>query len=195
MTTGNAGAKVKLALGEISGTLVFDDAEAKVGAEVRPYHLPGVDPEKNEPRRAVSLYAINGDASWIAAAGGNTEKLHAPTRLILAADVVQPNPERDMPKWVIAETPSPLDTRAAQELNKALDEKRPVTQALLELSSHRRAENKSMAARALALIDEFGPFDILFNNSDEKAVWPIQIESLKAALARAGGRGEGAGRF
>ncbi|HEY2147285.1 MAG TPA: hypothetical protein VGH32_05065, partial [Pirellulales bacterium] len=67
---------------------------------------------------------------------------------------------------------------------KALDDKRPVTQALLELASHRRAENKSMAARALALIDEFGPFDNLFNDPDEKAVWPIQIESLKAALAR-----------
>jgi hypothetical protein len=89
-----------------------------------------------------------------------------------------------MPKWVIAETSSPLDMRAATDLNKALDGKRPVTQALLEMSSHRKAENKSMAARALALIDEFGPFDNLFNDPDEKAVWPIQIESLKAALAR-----------
>ncbi|HKD35860.1 MAG TPA: hypothetical protein VKB78_03640, partial [Pirellulales bacterium] len=182
MTTGNAGVKVKLALGDFTGTLVFDDAEAKVGAEVRPYHLPGVDPEKNQPQRSVSLYAINGDASWLAA-GGNPEKLHAPGRLALSPDI-QPNPEREVPKWAVAETPSPLDARAAKELNKALDEKRPVTQALLELSSHRRAENKSMAARALALIGEFGPFDNLFNDPDEKAVWPIQIESLKAALAR-----------
>ena len=170
-------------LGDFAGTLVFDDAEAKIGAEVRPYHLPGVDPEKNQPQRAISLYGINGDASWVAA-GGNTEKLHAPTRLVLAADIAQSNPEREMPKWAIADTPSPLDVRAAKDLNKALDDKRPVTQALLELASHRRAENKSMAAPALALIDEFGPFDNLFNDPDEKAVWPIQIESLKAALAR-----------
>ena len=184
MTTGKADVKLKLALGETSGILAFDDAEATVGVEVRPFHLPGVDPEKNQPRLAIALYGINGDVSWNAANGLNPEKLHSPARLVLAADPTQPVTDRDVPKWTGADPISPLDLRASQDLNAALSEKRPVTQALLELSEHRKAENKSLAARSLALIDEFDPFDNLLNDREERSVWPIQIESLRAAVAR-----------
>jgi hypothetical protein len=184
MTTGKADVTLKLALGETSGILAFVDAEATVGVEVRPFHLPGEDPERNQSRLAIALYGINGDVSWNAAGELNSEKLHSPARLVLAADPTQPVTDRDVPKWTGAEPVSPLDVRASQDLNAALSEKRPVTQALLELSEHRKAENKSLAARSLALIDEFDPFDNLLNDREERSVWPIQIESLRAAVAR-----------
>jgi hypothetical protein len=41
-----------------------------------------------------------------------------------------------------------------------------------------------LGARSLALIDEFEPFDNLLNDKEERSVWPIQIKSLKAAVAR-----------
>ena len=184
MTTGKADVKLKLALGETSGILAFDDAEATVGVEVRPFHLPGVDPERNQPRLAIALYGINGDVSWNTANGLNAEKLHSPARLVLAADPTQPVTDRDVPKWLIAEPVVGMDKWASDALRQSLDEKRPVTQALLELSGHRREENRSIAARSLALIDEFEPFDNLLNDDKERSVWPIQIESLKAAIAR-----------
>ena len=53
-----------------------------------------------------------------------------------------------------------------------------------ELSEHRRLELRYLAARSLALIGEFDPFIPAFNDTDQKAVWPRQIESLQAALAR-----------
>ncbi|HEV2972328.1 MAG TPA: hypothetical protein VGY55_20300 [Pirellulales bacterium] len=183
MTTGKADVKVKLALGDSAGTINFDDAEATIGVEVQPYNLPGTDPEKNQPQRAIALYGINGEVSWLPN-GGNLEKLHAPARLVLAAGPSPQVAEREMPRWIAAEPLGLLDLGASQALNASLDEKRPITQALLELSGHRRQEYRSLAARSLALIDEFEPFDKLLNDKDERALWTTQIESLKAALAR-----------
>src|SRR5262249_55410707 len=134
-------------------------------------------------RAGVTVYATSGTIEWTTAAGLDNQKLKAPTRLVLSADPTQPASDQ-LPKWIGAEPVSPLDVRASQELNRALDEKHPVTQTLREMAGHRKAENKSLAARSLALIGEFEPFTDLFNDPDERAVWPIQIESLQSALAR-----------
>jgi hypothetical protein len=182
MTTGKAGVKVKLALGSASGTLIFDDADATVAAEVRPFHLPGSDPEKVEPRLAVSLYGVSGDASWTSPRG-EAVKLHAPAQLELAGGPTSAT-DRELPKWVGAEPIGPIDARAAKALSESLDGQRSVTQVLLEMAGHRREENRSLAARSLALIDEFEPLVSLLSDKDERSVWPIQIESLQAALAR-----------
>jgi hypothetical protein len=180
-----ADVKIELALGDTVGTITFDDAEATIGVEVRPYHLPGTDPERSQPERAVSIYGINGEVSWRPAGKDAVpEKLHAPARMILAADPVQPASEREMPKWIGAEPAPSFEVRASQDLNEALDNRRPVLQALLEMAGHRRVENKSLAARSLALIDEFEPFDGLLNDLDEKSLWTIQIKSLQDAIAR-----------
>ncbi|HEV3023519.1 MAG TPA: hypothetical protein VGX76_13690, partial [Pirellulales bacterium] len=183
MTTGKTNVKVKLAVGPAAGTVVFDDADATVAAEVRPFHMPGNDPEKIEPRLAIALYGVSGDASWTPARG-ETVKIHAPAQLVLAASPTSPAAERELPKWIGAEPVGPIDAGAAKYLSDALDEQRPVTQALLELAGHRRQENRSLAARSLALIDEFEPLVSLLSDKDERSVWPIQIESLQAALAR-----------
>ena len=118
-------------------------------------------------------------------AGAAPQTIKAPSRLVLSADPLQTAMgEHDLPKWLGADTTGPLDARAAQMLNQSLDGKQPVSQVLREMADHRRAENRSLAARSLALIDEFEPFIDLLNDPDERAVWPIQIESLQAALAR-----------
>ena len=182
MTTGKADVKIELALGKFSGLLNFDDAEATVGVEVRPYHLPGANPETTQPQRAIAIYGVNGVVSWTPA-GDKAEKLQAPSRITLATGRLPTADEHKMPKWISAEPISPLEVRASQTLNEALGEKRPVSQVLLEMSAHRREENRSLAARSLALIDEFEPFDVLLNDTEERSVWPVQIESLQAALA------------
>ncbi|HEV3416316.1 MAG TPA: hypothetical protein VG056_05870 [Pirellulales bacterium] len=183
MTTGKADVRIKLALGDWGGTINFDDADATTAVEVQPYNLPGTDPEKSQSQRAIALYGINGDVSWVPSVG-NLEKLHAPARLVLAAGPALQATDRELPKWISAEPLGVVDLGATQALNVALDEQRPVTQALLELSGHRRQENRSLAARSLALIGEFEPFDKLLNDRDERPLWATQIESLKAALAR-----------
>jgi hypothetical protein len=53
-----------------------------------------------------------------------------------------------------------------------------------ELAEHRRLELRYLAARSLALLGEFDPFIPAFKDSDQASVWPRQIESLQAAMAR-----------
>ena len=131
-----------------------------------------------------------GEARAVAPAGQppslpNSGKLTAPARMVLAGS---PNDisgsDRELPRWYNNEPVNALDTRASQTLNQTLDGKTSVTVGLTELVAHRRAENRSLAARSLALIDEFDPFAALLNDPDQRASWPVEIESLQAALAR-----------
>ena len=59
-----------------------------------------------------------------------------------------------------------------------------MTVVLREMAEHRKAENRSLAARSLALVNDFDPFVDLLNDVDQRAVWAAQIESLQAALDR-----------
>jgi len=186
--------RLRLSLGRSGGTLVFIDPQATAAAEVRPYQLPGTDPEANPPRIGVALYATSGQVEWQAdgagdlppAAGG---RLKAPGGLILApflADPGVPGSDRELPKWLGVETLSLLDVRASQALNQAFDGKDAVTVVMREMAGpgQRRTENRSLAARCLALIDEFDPFVELLNDPDQKAIWAQQIDSVQAALGR-----------
>ena len=76
------------------------------------------------------------------------------------------------------------DTLASRAMKETIGATTSVTVGLKELVTHRRAENRSLAARSMALIDEFDPFALLLNDPDQRAVWPVEIESLQSALAR-----------
>ena len=180
-------------MGSESGVISFLDAEATAAAEVRFYREPGTNPEKIAPEMIAALYSTTGSMDWTGSspsARGKTVTMKSPQRIMLAGEpAAAGGGDHELPRWIAAEVVSPLDTRAAQMLNQALDEKRPVEPLLREMADQstglgRRAENRSLAARSLALIDEFEPFIDLLNDQDERAVWPIQIESLQAALAR-----------
>ncbi len=124
LTVGKADVKIKLTMGDHSGIVTFVDAEATAAAEVRPYRLSGTNPEKTPPQIAITLYGTSGAVQWTV--GGVAQLIKAPARLALTPDpTIAPGGEHEIPKWLGAETNSPLDTRAAQMLNQALDEKRP----------------------------------------------------------------------
>jgi hypothetical protein len=189
LTVGKPDMKIKLTMGGGSGVISFLDAEATAAAEVRFYREPGTNPEKTEPELSATVYSTTGSLEWNEK-GHKAVTMKAPQRLLLAGEPSWAAAgEHELPRWVASEPVSPLDTRAAQMLNQALDEKRPVAPVLREMADQttslgRRAENRSLAARSLALVDEFEPFIDLLNDPDERAVWPVQIESLQAALAR-----------
>ena len=196
-TTGNANVRVRLLLGPTSGTLTFSDPQAIAAAEVRPYLLPGTDPESHPPRDSISLYATSGQVVWLdAAAGGGTAPagelpphgshlLRAPTRLALALAPTEPAPtQHELPKWMSAEIATPLERGPRRILSQELNGNRSVTLALRDLTTYRREEVQSLAARSLALVDEFDPFLGLLDDVDQRHVWPTQIESLQSALAR-----------
>jgi len=202
MTAGKPDVRVKLILGDTAGTLTFFDPEATAAVEVRPMLVPGTDPQTGPPKTAVALYATVAQIDWAGAKGAagearavapagqppslpNGGKLTAPARMVLSGSPGDfSGSDHELPRWYNNEPVNALDSRASQTLNQTLDGKTSVTVGLTELVAHRRAENRSLAARSLALIDEFDPFAALLNDPDQRASWPVEIESLQAALAR-----------
>ncbi|HEX3997689.1 MAG TPA: hypothetical protein VHX65_03965 [Pirellulales bacterium] len=201
-TPGKPDVRLKLILGDTAGTLTFFDPDATAALEMRHILVPGTDPQTGLPKLAVALYATAGQIDWtgvMGAAGAaravapanqplslpNGGKLTAPARILLAGSSADfSGSDRELPHWFVSDPINPLDSRASQVMNETLDSKTSVTVGLKELVEHRRAENRSLAARSMALIDEFDPFASLLNDPDQRAVWPVEIESLQAALAR-----------
>jgi hypothetical protein len=133
------------------------------------------------------LYVPSGQIEWKQSENPDVKKISGPGRVTLgtpyptaAAD------EAELPSWITAEKLSGLDELGTGDLNRALDEtnKRPVALTIRELAEHRRQELRYLAARSLALLGEFDPFVPAFNDADQASVWPRQIESLQAAIAR-----------
>ncbi len=184
LTTGNAGVKLALDMGDAGGLLVFEDAEAMAAIEAHPYQLPGANPEVSQPRTSVLLFGVKGASQWIPIGAAPIE-IKSPGGLVLAGDPAAFT-GTELPKWINGETIGPIDQRAGQALSQSLDDKRPLTQILREMADpqNRRAENKSLAARSLALVDEFEPLVLVLNDTDQRAVWPIQIKCLQTAIAR-----------
>jgi hypothetical protein len=189
LTAGKPDVRLRLNLARAGGMLTFNDAEASGAAEVRPYQLPGVDPEANPPRIGAALYVLGGQLQWQGESGQSLTLPSGAGRAKSNSLIVSPFPpdasaDHDLPKWLGIETVNPLDARAAVDLNHALDGKHGVNVVLREMAEHRKAENRSLAARSLALVNDFDPFVDLLNDVDQRAVWAAQIESLQAALDR-----------
>ncbi len=187
MSTGQAGAKLRIDFGSGRGTLVFPEAEATVGLEVRRYCPMGVDPEVQEPRIAADIYAVSGNAQWIPAEG-LAQSLAGPQRLVVEPfpnEVLPPEAIKQIPKWIASDQTNPLIARAGDDLLKALsDESRPMLLELREMADSRRFEDRAAAADCLALLDQFEPLVVALNDPDEHAVWPMLVIDVRAALAR-----------
>lgn len=201
-TSGKPEQRVKLALGDTLGTLTFFDPDATAAVEVRHILRPGIDPQSEPSRVSVVLYATAGQIDWtgtLGAAGAsravapvsqpfdlpNGGKMTAPSRLVLAGSSANlSGGEHELPHWYVNEPMGTWDSLASKFMNRTLSGTTSVGVGLKELVEHRRAENRSLAARSMALIDEFDPFALLLNDPDQRAVWPVEVESLQAAIAR-----------
>src|SRR5262249_55674867 len=92
-----------------------------------------------------------------------------------------------MPKWIEPEQLRPLDVQASDFLAQSLQDDKPLPVVLQEMVEHRKVEYKSLGAQCLALLDDFEPLVAAFNDPDQRPMWPVEIASVKAALARGAG--------
>jgi hypothetical protein len=187
MTDAQPNISVRLSLGGRDGVATFVDAGSTLAAEVRRFLPAGADPEKEPAYVAIDLYVPSGEIDWKFGENPEVKRIPSPGRLTLGTPYpYEPADARELPAWIIAEKLAGADELGSGDLNRALSEEneRPVALTIRELAEHRRWELKYLAARSLALIGEFDPFIPAFNDSDQRSVWPRQIESLQAALAR-----------
>jgi hypothetical protein len=187
MTSGKPDVALRLVLGTQEGTATFVEADTTLAAEVRPFLPLGSDPEQAAANAAVDLYVASGVVQWASDRSPAGERIDAPNRLKLSEDPADAAVTQELPKWIAAaEGLTNFEKLAWDTVNRQLGNAgdRPVSLALQELTDHRRQEVRYLAARSLALIDEFEPLLPLLNNDDYDAVWPTLIESLRSALAR-----------
>ncbi len=191
MTTGQAGAQLRLELGPATGVVTFVDADATLGLDVRLFNPIGVDPEKTEPLTVVEIYDAQGQLEWTPA-GGEAVKLTASQRLPIIPhplDTQQagvPVAAASLPPWIEHETFTPpsigsASPRLADELS---DEKRSLLQVLREFGESQRLENRLLVAECLALIDQFDPMIDGLNDEHNKAYWGYLVATARNALAR-----------
>jgi hypothetical protein len=187
MTSGQTGSRLRLDLGTVSGEATFADADAILAVEVRRYHVPGADPEAQEPRIAADLYAASGKVDWTGA-DGKSSTITAPQRVVLAAhpgDPATAGTEKQIPKWVGSEQMLPLNALAADALFATIsDESQPLLLELRQMADHRRVERRSIAAQCMAMLDEFEPLIRALGDENERGIWLALISDFHAALAR-----------
>ncbi len=186
---GQPDTRLRLTLGDKPGLIALGAGEPILGVEVRRYLSPGKDPEHEIAKVAAEIYMISGQTTWQSlerSRDGDVarpELLKKPMRFVVSAHPNDP-PRKEIPAWIAnTEDVRSSDQSASLELNRILDEKRPVALALKEAANHRRSEIRSLAGRCLALTGDFEPIIRNFSDQDQRAVWPTYVESLQSALA------------
>jgi hypothetical protein len=190
MTTGKAGAQLRLDVSSAGGTVTFVDADARLAVEVRRWLPPGSNPEVIEPHVAANLYAASGQVQWTGADGAIT-MLKTSQRLSIGASAGENAGQAvaaTLPKWVSPEQLNSTDASCAETLAASLDNNKPLIIALREMAStsNRRVEQRAFAAKCLALLDDFEMLVAMFGDATQKAMWQQggEIASAKAALTR-----------
>ncbi|MBN2217987.1 MAG: hypothetical protein JW719_11485 [Pirellulales bacterium] len=186
-TVGKPEARLRLDLGDRSGTLVFVDPESRVAVEMTRALVAGSNPEKDPVEQVVILHVLSGRLVWESGDGAAPIELKIQSQLTLSPAGVEPVEDVEaFPKWIVSDTVASLDRSAAKALEEAVPVGRPVTLGLKELLDHRRIEVRRLAYRSLGYTGEFGPLVDGLNRAEQKPLWnwTDQIEELRDALAR-----------
>lgn len=188
-----AGSRLRLVVGDCSGTITFADAESLAAVAVSRALAAGTDPETAPAAETATLYAKTGQIRWeqVSPADG------APAEGVLVESgsclVVGPQPaggpfpvER-LPEWITPQPPGELDRRATSKVELSLGVDRAAGLVLTELADpdYPREEVRRLAARCLADIGQFDSMVAALDNSDQRLDWPeYYIEYLQRAVSR-----------
>jgi hypothetical protein len=182
LTVGKAGNQVHLRLGSSDVVLTFVDAQSTLALEVVNQLPPGTDPETGPRELAVDLYATSGQIAY--GKTGEEDSVKAFNHVSLTQASADKFPEGQLPEWTTRNVLAPLDEKAAEALERELPPDRPLGLAIKEASQNRRAEVRALAIRAGAYLGDFDAFVSALNDTDQRASWAVQVEALKAAVAR-----------
>ena len=186
--SGKANTKLAIEPGvKRQGVLTLNDPDTLTAIEVQRFLPIGANPETVQSEVKSDLYIAAGRAQWQPdAAVGADAPLAGPllVKLQTRPDSLAP-PETKLPSWIVKNELSGFDNLASLPISQLLMGKPSIGLTLREIANtNRRAELRYLAARSLALIDDFEFFIDSFNDTDQKGVWGKEIETLQQALAR-----------
>jgi hypothetical protein len=188
MPVANAGSKLRIVIGERSGTITFDDPEAVVALEVRRIHAPGANPETEPARIRSEFFITTGHVLWDEK-DQKTLELSGPARFVIEN---QSPPilgtSKDFPKWITTEPIGFLERRASDTMAQEMLSKppsHPAQRSLLELAEqHRQKEVRWLAVKALGYLGYFDTMIVVLDDPAFKLEWSENyINPLREAIA------------
>ncbi len=186
-TLGQAGSRIRLAIGERLGIMTFAEADSGVAIYVYRSATPGNDPESGNAPLVADLWVTRGRVVW-QTDGGQPVNVDTSSHISLgsaASEPPEPKPEA-APGWVSDDQSSLIDKRASAVLVDEIQVDRPATLALREVAGgHRQREVRWLAVRCLGHLGQFDPMVAVLDEEDSKTVWFDYIDELRAAMARA----------
>jgi len=180
MTVGKGDNSIQLKLDGHEPVLTFVDSDSDLALEARRILPPGADPLKESAPLAVDLYAKSG--SIRVRDGDAPVDLQAPVHRALYGGGIEP--PGAVPTWVNSEAMSDIERKAANTLEPLLPPDRLIGVILTEQAGARQREVRSLAIRSACYLNMFDPCVKALNEKDEKTLWPVYIEELRAAAAR-----------
>lgn len=173
----------------IAGTpvsLKFVSPDSKLAIEVTQKIAPGGDPSNPENFAAtIQVYLLRGAVQ--VKAGDEDQLIEAGNDLAVfrldASGALQEIKDVGAPLWVDELTSGEATKQASKELSDRLANiKTPLSVALQELASDKRINVASLAAQALAQLEEIKPLCDQFRDSHFRSVWRTNHAFLKQLL-------------
>lgn len=184
MSAGRPGAQLRIAVGQLHGTITLVEAASVLGIEVRPTRAEGTDPEKEPPILNVDFFAASGQVLWVDAAQGDPITLTGPQRWSWPAAADEEAGKIDEP-WILGEEKiEPIDKRASNYFRENLTNDRPARIQFKELAEDRRVELRSLGVRCLAAIGDFDAVVRSLGDPEKRSGWEEHVDALRRGLAK-----------
>lgn len=182
-TDGKLNSAISLQLGDRRGTAVFPDADSAMAAEVMWYLPPGSNPQSVPAQQVITIYATRGNILWRELDHDPVELTTGDVRVTVDQSPAEVYPTA-LPDWIEAKSVSPIDLRAARDLEQLITLDRPLELSLREKAEHRQAEVRALAIRCLTYLDVFEPCIQTFAQESQHSYWHQHFDAAQAAMAR-----------
>lgn len=184
-SSGKNDSEVRLRMEGVSGTATLKGADAELAIEVRRHRI---SESSDEPEKGVVTIR------WMATAGtvafqadqGNEVLIGRDQMLVKTGD--QPAELVGLdgpPAWLDArKSVSNLDRRASRDLEVFLNTDKSLVLLLEERTNFRQVEVRSLAARGLGSLNEFGALLRELTDEKQRSYWSTAVDSLRDAMSK-----------
>lgn len=182
LNSDQVGKPIHVVVGEIAGT-VHLDAGATVAFEVVRKWVPGHDPRQAPSAVQATAFVPDGGVSWTTLE--RNFAVDGPSRWEIRPDKPsQPRSLEEPIAWIAGEQVDRLERLAADQIRESLVPDVPAALVLLDLSKSYRSYEQALATRCGAYVGQFSPFVRALGDSDQRSVWSLHIETLRASMAQ-----------
>ena len=181
-TAGKNELRARLELGGQSGIVTIDGSTSELAIEVEKHLQIGKEPTEGNVIWIARCMVTMGKVRW-QSDDGEVAEINVGEALVSETDEpVRIESVAAAPAWLTRKNVSSIDRQASRELEGFLVSRKALTLLLEERTSFRRVEVRSLAARCLASLGEFGAVLRELSEEKQRAYWHTAVETLREAL-------------